>query len=120
MAKPCECGCVRFNLLRSKSIECADCGERQPNLTWREAMDHNYKPKSVEAKPTATEIDSAMQIIRAAIQKEQQCFAPQINKENINRVSNGAISAATYVMIKSEELRLKEDSYEHDWEYILR
>jgi len=83
-------------------------------------MDNNYRPKSVEEKPTATEIDLAMQIIRVAIKKKQQCFAPQINKENINRVSNGAISAATHVMIKSGELRLKEDSYEHDWEYILR
>ena len=76
--------------------------------------------ESVEAKPTATEIDSAKQIIRAAIKKEQQCFSPQIDKENNGRVSIGAISAATSVMIKSGELRLKEDSYEHDWEYILR
>jgi len=46
MAKTCECGCVRFNLLRSGNIECDNCGERRPNLTWREAMDHNYKLRS--------------------------------------------------------------------------
>ena len=28
MARACSCGSVRFNLLRSKSIECAGCGER--------------------------------------------------------------------------------------------
>ena len=36
MARACECGCVRFNLLRSGNVECADCGEKQPNLTWSE------------------------------------------------------------------------------------
>jgi len=83
-------------------------------------MDHNYKHKAAEAKPTAAEIDLAKQIIRAAITKNQQCFVPQINKENNGRVSHQAISAATSEMTKSKELRLKEDSYEHDWEYILR
>ena len=82
-------------------------------------MDHNYKPKSIEAKPTATEVDLARQIIRAAITRKQQCFAPQINKENNGRVSHDAISAATNAMTKSGELRLKEDFYERDWEYIL-
>ena len=36
MARACNCGCVRFNLLRSGVIECDECGEKQTNLIWRE------------------------------------------------------------------------------------
>lgn len=36
MARACECGCVRFNLLRSGKIECDECGELQLNLAWVE------------------------------------------------------------------------------------
>lgn len=120
MARACECGCVRFNLLRSGAIECDTCGEKQPNLIWRDNMNHNRKLQAEEKRPDSNEIDLAKQIIRDAINKNQQCFVPQINKENNGRVSHEAISAATSEMTKSKELRLKEDSYEHDWEYILR
>jgi len=83
-------------------------------------MNHNRKLQAEEKRPDSNEIDLAKQIIRDAINKNQQCFVPQINKENNGRVSHEAISAATSEMTKSKELRLKEDSYEHDWEYILR
>jgi len=33
MAFSCECGCVRFNLLKSGGIECDDCGEKIDS-TW--------------------------------------------------------------------------------------
>jgi len=36
MARACECGCVRFNLLRSGAIECDKCSTKQPNLNWSE------------------------------------------------------------------------------------
>ncbi len=42
MARTCECGCVRFNLLRSGAIECDDCGAKQPKLTW---SDENGRAK---------------------------------------------------------------------------
>ncbi len=38
MARFCECGCVRFNLLRSGAIECDKCHMKQPNLSWRNEM----------------------------------------------------------------------------------
>lgn len=120
MARFCECGCVKFNLLRSENIECDGCGEKQFNLTWREKMNHNDKPRPENGQPTPIEIDLAKQIIRAAVKKNQQCFIPQIKKENGCRVSHEAISSAASEMTKSGELRLKEDSFEHDWEYILR
>jgi hypothetical protein len=34
MAFSCECGCVRFNLLRSGFIECAECNKKQRDINW--------------------------------------------------------------------------------------
>lgn len=35
LARACECGIVRFNLLKSGSIECDECHQNQ-NLNWSE------------------------------------------------------------------------------------
>ncbi len=43
MALVCECGGVMFNLLRSGNIECARCGEKQPNLYWRNENETKYE-----------------------------------------------------------------------------
>lgn len=34
MAFACDCGCVRFNLLKSGSIKCDDCGSKVEGLSW--------------------------------------------------------------------------------------
>jgi hypothetical protein len=34
MAKACDCGSVKFNLLKSGAIECNGCQQKQPNLFW--------------------------------------------------------------------------------------
>ena len=40
MARACSCGSVRFNLLRSKSIECAGCGERFGSWSEIDSLSH--------------------------------------------------------------------------------
>ena len=37
MARTCDCGSVRFNLLRSGAIECDTCQQNQANLNWSES-----------------------------------------------------------------------------------
>ena len=34
LAFACECGSVTFNLLKSGSIECDGCQQKQENLNW--------------------------------------------------------------------------------------
>lgn len=46
MALACECGCVRFNLLRSHSIECDNCQQKQPSLIWREEKEHKIREET--------------------------------------------------------------------------
>ena len=40
MARVCSCGSVAFNLLRSKSIECAGCGERFGSWSETDRLSH--------------------------------------------------------------------------------
>jgi hypothetical protein len=39
MAFSCECGSVKFSLLRSGGIECSSCKKRYANLFWGECKD---------------------------------------------------------------------------------
>ena len=41
MARACECGCVRFNLLRSGSIECDNCQRKQESINWSQSINKN-------------------------------------------------------------------------------
>lgn len=119
MARSCECGCVRFNLLRSGAIECDNCQLKQENINWSEDMDLNYKPETEQAF-SADQLEQGKAIIRAAIAKNQQCFWPDIVAEGNGSLPAGALLKASSEMQKAKELRLKEDSYEHAMEYILR
>lgn len=119
MARACECGCVRFNLLRSGSIECEDCQLKQENINWSEDMNPNYKPET-EVTFSAEQIEQGKAIIRAAINRNQQCFWSDIVSEGNGSLPAGALLKASSEMQKAKELRLKEDSYEHAMEYILR
>jgi len=119
MARVCECGCVRFNLLRSGAIECDDCQLKQENLIWSEDMNPNYKTE-IEEDFSADQIEQGKEIIRAAITKNQQCFWPDIVAEGNGSLPSGALLKASSEMQKTKELRLREDSYEHAMEYILR
>jgi len=118
MALACECGCVRFNLLRSGAIECDDCQLKQENLIWSEDMNPNYQP-DVKVEFTATQINEAQETIRMAIRKNQQCFWPEIVKQNDGKLPAEALLEASRQMQKNKQIRLKEDSYEHAMEYIL-
>lgn len=119
MARYCDCGCVRFNLLRSGAIECDSCQLRQEDINWIENMNPNYKPETEEAF-RADQIEQGKAIIRAAITKKQQCFWPDIITECNGSLPDGVLLKASSEMQKAKELRLKEDSYEHAMEYILR
>ena len=119
MARACECGCVRFNLLRSGSIECDDCGTKQPNLNWSDEMNPNYQPAETKAEFTAAQISAAQETICLAIKNNQQCFWPEIVKQNNGELPEEALLEASRQMQKNKQIRLKEDSLEHDMEYIL-
>ena len=118
MARVCECGCVRFNLLRSSVIECADCQQKQPNLIWSEDMNPNYEPEQ-KVEFTATQINEAQETIRLAICKNQQCFWPEIVRHNDGRLPEELLLEASRQMQKNKQIRLREDSLEHAMEYIL-
>lgn len=119
MARICECGCVRFNLLRSGAIECDDCQLKQENLRWSEDVNPNYEPKT-EDTFIAAQIEQGKEIIREAIQRNQQCFWPDIIAESNGSLPVGVLLKASSEMQASKELRLREDSREHAMEYILR
>lgn len=118
MALACECGSVRFNLLRSGTVECDGCQQKQTNLNWSEDMNPNYKPEQ-KSEFTATQISAAQETIRMAIRKTQQCFWPDITKQNAGSLPEEALLEASRQMQKNKQIRLKEDSYEHAMEYIL-
>ena len=116
MAFSCQCGCVRFNLLRSGNIECSDCGEKQTNIKWGEIMDLN---KEIEPAQKLN-AEKAKSVIINAINKNAQCFWPEIIKESDNEVSPEELLQASRVLQKDGLIRLKEDSSEHAMEYILK
>ena len=116
MAFSCQCGCVRFNLLRSGSIECSDCGEKQTNIKWGEIMDLNKEIEPTQKLNT----EKAKAVIINAINKNQQCFWPEIVKESANQVKPEVLLQASKELQRDGVIRLKEDSYEHAMEYILK
>ena len=118
MALACECGCVRFNLLRSGAIECDDCLLKQSKLNWSEDMNPSYEPET-KVEFTATQINEAQEVIRMAIRKAQQCFWPDIVKHNSGKLPEEVLLEASRQMQKNKKIRLKEDSCEHAMEYIL-
>ena len=117
MARACDCGCVRFNLLRSGAIECDNCSTKQ-HFIWSEDMNPNYQPGTKVAF-TAVQINGAQETIRLAISNNPQCFWPEIVKQNNGKLPEDALLEASRQMQKSKQIRLKEDSLEHAMEYIL-
>ena len=119
MALSCGCGCVRFNLLKSGAIECDSCQQKQTNLMWSEEMNPNQQPTK-ESKPTIFEVGAGKEVIRAAIENNQQCFWPEIVKQNDGKLPIDALLQASREMRKDNEIRLREDAHEHAMEYLLR
>lgn len=118
MARSCECGCVRFNLLRSGAIECDGCQQKQKNLNWSEGMDLNYKPDQ-KVEFSAEDLGKGKAIIRSAINNTQQCFWPDIVSESKGSLPEEVLIDASKDMQRNKEIRLREDSHEHAMEYIL-
>jgi len=63
-------------------------------------------------------ISQCKAIIRDAVKSTQQCFWPDIVKENNGRFSLMAIHIASKQMQENKTLRLREDANEHAMEYI--
>jgi hypothetical protein len=121
MALACQCGCVRFNLLKSDAIECDSCQLKQNHLIWREIMDANYKPEPfTKIEPIEEQISEARDVIKAAINKNQSCYWGDVVKENNGRLPILALLGASFEMQREKIIRLRDDSLEHDLEYILR
>jgi hypothetical protein len=128
MARACECGCVRFNLLRSGAIECDDCGKKQPNLNWSETMDTRIQAekhglaKLFDEQPKATEAETeaAKPLVKQAIKDNGgYAYRGEIKKRVDGKATDAAVSAALNALIGDGSVRQKEDDIEHDWEYIL-
>lgn len=121
MALACQCGCVRFNLLKSGAIECDGCQSKQKHLTWKETMDANYKPQIDETiEPSEEQILEARSVIKSAIKKNQSCYLGNIIKENNGHLPIAALKKASSQMQKEKIIRLRRDDLEHACEYILR
>ena len=57
--------------------------------------------------------------IRKVIESTGGCFIDEINKSLINiGYTISQIKVMLKAMIRGNELRLKEDEIEHDWEYL--
>lgn len=85
-------------------------------------MDPTRTP-SAEQEPviSAKEIELAKVIILAAIDRGfNGAFLREIDKENNGKVSKDAISRGLNQLIKDGIVRQKEDSIEHEWEYLRR
>ena len=65
------------------------------------------------------EIQKARIIVVAAIQANSDCYRPTISREANGRVSEEALRAAISELVKEGVIRMREDPYEHDWEYLL-
>lgn len=68
---------------------------------------------------TSLDLSRAKEIILGAIDNNTNgCFYSHIIKEANSRVSNHAISKAISALKRDGIIRMREDSMEHDWEYL--
>ena len=68
---------------------------------------------------TSFDLSLAKEIILGAIDNNTSgCFYPHIIKEANSRVNKFAISKATSALTRDGIIRMREDSMEHDWEYV--
>jgi len=118
MAFACTCGSVKFNLLKSGSIECDGCQSIQREMTWGNKVNPNVDTKESEGLSRA-DIDTAKVIIKQAIIGNEQCFWPDIVREKPDNMTSDALLAASREMQHDKQIRLKEDDLEHDMEYLL-
>lgn len=65
------------------------------------------------------EVQKARIIVVAAIQNNTDCYRPTISREANGRVSEAALREAIAELVKEGVVRMREDPYEHDWEYLL-
>ena len=84
-------------------------------------MDENYKHEpSTKIPPIEEQIREARDVIKAAINKNQPCYWGDVVKENNGRLPILAILGASFEMQREKIIRLRDDSSEHVFEYILR
>ena len=77
-------------------------------------LEEEFEPASEEERLKGE------QIIKSAIIHNSQCFWPDIVERNNGEVSFDTLLRASRSLQSKRVIRLKEDPYEHDYEYILR
>lgn len=82
-------------------------------------MNPNYKSISTTKQTNSIGIEGAKALIIDTIKANQQTFWPDISKANNGKYSFDEIQEAKKQLVKSGDIRMKEDSCEHDWEWVI-
>ncbi len=98
LARICECGCVRFNLLKSGDVECDGCQNKQ-NIIWRETM------KMIDGAPRRARIDlysDAEKAIHDAVQAVEEAGANVLLTEAVVLLHRAQEKVADFVELDDE------------------
>lgn len=82
-------------------------------------MDLNRQSKSITMQMSSTGIENAKLLILSTIKSNQQTFWADISKANNGKYSFDEIQEAKKQLILCGIIRMKEDSHEHDWEWVI-
>ena len=82
-------------------------------------MDLSKQSKLTTTQTSSIGIEGAKKLIIETIRSNQQTFWPEISKANNGKYSFDEIQDAKSQLIISGVIRMKEDSFEHDWEWCL-
>lgn len=82
-------------------------------------MDLNRQSKLTTTQMSNTGIDEVKQLILSTIKSNQQTFWPDISKANGGKYSFDEIQEAKKQLLLGGIIRMKEDSHEHDWEWVI-
>lgn len=128
LAYVCECGSVKFNLLKSGNVECDNCQQKLIQLNWSEIMDTSIQAGLTDLQKLGTEFSEVTEqeiekakvtVIDAVKNNGGYAYWRTIKKFANNSDSDAALSKALNILLREKRLRQKEDEIEHDWEYSL-
>lgn len=82
-------------------------------------MNPNYKPISTTTQMSGIGIDGAKSLIINTIKSNQQTFWPDIKKASELVYSFEELQEAKKQLLRDCVISMREDSCEHDWEWVL-
>lgn len=82
-------------------------------------MNPNYKPTFNAEQISVAGVENAKFLIIETIKNSQQTFWPEIKKSTEKTCSFEEVQEAKRQLLVDGVIRMKEDSSEHDWEWIL-